>query len=220
MKRTVFLCLLLAVTSAALADDWPQWLGTERDGIWREPGVRKNLREEGAKVLWRAPVNWGYAGPAVAKGRVYVPDVVFTDDEFDGKTQGGRPREAVERILCLNAETGEPLWEYEYEVTYTISYPGGPRVTPTVVEDRLYFQGGASELYVAELDLSGNTPRSGQTSVLIEEFPNPVTNLHDFAVSFDGQTFFVSDAGSTDDTRPLRMIRSWTRLVDAGADSR
>jgi Tol biopolymer transport system component len=86
--------------------------------------------------------------------------------------------------------------------------------------DRLYFQGGASELYVAEVDLSGNTPRSGQTSVLIEEFPNPVTNLHDFAVSSDGQTFFVSDAGSTDDTRPLRMIRSWTRLVDAGADSR
>ncbi len=134
-------CALLASTCVAPADDWPQWLGEERDGVWREAGVRSDLPEEGAKVLWTTPVNWGYAGPAVASAKVYVPDFEFTDSEFDGQAQGGQPREGLERILCLSAETGKPLWEHKYQVTYTISYPGGPRVTPTVVEDRLYFQG-------------------------------------------------------------------------------
>lgn len=131
---------------AAWADDWPQWMGTNRDGIWRESGVLETLPEGGAKVLWRAPVNWGYAGPAVANGKVYLPDFVIPDGAFDGSSQGGQPLEGVERILCFDAERGKPLWKHEYEVTYTIAYPGGPRVTPTVQDGRVYFQGTMGHL--------------------------------------------------------------------------
>ena len=139
MKR--FALLLLASVSCALADDWPQWMGENRDGIWREAGVRKELPDGAAKVLWRAPVSWGYAGPAVANGKAYVPDFVMAEGAFDGTSQGGPPRQGIERILCLDAETGKLVWKHEYEVTYTVSYPGGPRVTPTVAEGRLYYQG-------------------------------------------------------------------------------
>ncbi len=128
-----------------MANDWPQWLGPQRDGIWREAGIRKDLKG-GPKVLWRTPVSWGYAGPAVAEGRVYVPDFVITDGEFDGNSQGGTPRTGMERILCLDAKTGEEIWKHEYEVTYTVSYPGGPRVTPTIQDGRLYFQGTMGHL--------------------------------------------------------------------------
>ena len=141
MKKIAF--LILASVSGLLADDWSQWLGDERDGIWREAGVRKDLPEAGAKVLWRAPVSLGYAGPAVAKGKVYVPDFLITDGAFDGSSQGGQPRKGLERILCLDAETGKPLWKHEYEVTYMVSYPGGPRVTPTVAEGRVFSLGKA-----------------------------------------------------------------------------
>ena len=144
---TITALLFLASLPEVFADDWPQWLGEKRDGIWREVGVRKDLPEGSAKVLWRQPVGLGYAGPAVAKGKVYVPDFVMADGDFDWRSQGGRPREGVERILCLDAETGKPLWKHEYEVTYTVSYPGGPRVTPTVVGDRLYFQGTMGHLW-------------------------------------------------------------------------
>ncbi len=139
--------LLLASLSSVLAADWPQWLGEKRDGIWREDGVRKDLPEGSAKVLWRAPVSWGYAGPAVAKGKVYVPDFVITEGDFDGKAQSAHPRKGLERILCLNAETGEEIWKHEYEVTYVVSYPGGPRVTPTVIDGHLYFQGTMGHLF-------------------------------------------------------------------------
>ena len=145
IMRTLAL-LLLVSTGGAFADDWPQWLGEQRDGIWREAGVRKSLPEAGAKIMWRAPVGWGYAGPAVAEGKVYLPDFVVTDGEFDARSQGGRPLKGLERILCLDAETGKPEWKFEHEVTYTVSYPGGPRVTPTVAGGRLYFQGTMGHL--------------------------------------------------------------------------
>lgn len=145
MKRLAL--MFLASMSAALAADWPQWLGEQRDGIWREAGVRKALPQEGARILWRTPVSWGYAGPSVAKGKVYVADFVITEGAFDGASQGGHPRQGRERILCLDAGTGKELWKHEHEVTYSVSYPGGPRVTPTVAEGRVYFQGTMGHLW-------------------------------------------------------------------------
>lgn len=139
--------LLVLTLSGAIADDWPQWLGEKRDGIWSEAGVRKDLPADGAKTLWRTPVHLGYAGPAVADGKVYVPDFVLAEDDFDGGSQGPHPRQGRERILCLDAETGEVLWKHGYEVTYNVSYPGGPRVTPTVTGGRLYFQGTMGHLW-------------------------------------------------------------------------
>lgn len=133
--------VLALLSSVAWADDWPQWMGTQRDGVWREAGVRTELKDGDAEVVWRAPVSWGYAGPAVANGKVYVPDFVVTDGDFDPRSQGGRPLAGRERILCLDAETGKELWKHEYEVTYTISYPGGPRVTPAIHDGLVYFQG-------------------------------------------------------------------------------
>ena len=38
-------CLALPLlAAAALADDWPQWLGPQRDGVWRETGLAENVR--------------------------------------------------------------------------------------------------------------------------------------------------------------------------------
>src|SRR5437773_1889484 len=73
--------VLVAVTTFGLqiaqvhADDWPQWLGPQRDGVWRESGIVEKLPPaNGLKFRWRTPVGGGYSGPAVAKGRVYIMD--------------------------------------------------------------------------------------------------------------------------------------------------
>ena len=50
------LAVWLAIgTSVCLADDWPQWLGQQRDGVWRETGIVE-IADDGPMV-WRA--NWG-----------------------------------------------------------------------------------------------------------------------------------------------------------------
>ena len=112
-----FLIAFFAITSAdtlARADDWPEWLGTNREGVWRETGLIHKFPAGGPVVRWRAPVGTGYSGPSVADGRVYVMDRERARDK-SGKplrvTREGVP--GLERTLCLNADDGKLVWKDE-----------------------------------------------------------------------------------------------------------
>src|SRR5262245_59777723 len=135
MRSCVVFAALVAAT-AARADDWPQWMGPRRDGTWAETGVLTAMPPGGPKRLWSAPVHGGYAGPAVAGGKVFVTD-------FDAGVVGGDPGKRAtlsgnERVLCHDTKTGGKLWEHKYPCKYTVSYACGPRCTPTVDGDRVY----------------------------------------------------------------------------------
>ncbi|MSR52892.1 MAG: pyrrolo-quinoline quinone [Gemmataceae bacterium] len=145
MKRLLCLFLALGSTSLAVADDWPQWLGPKRDSIWRETGILDKFPDGGPKVLWRAKVSGGFTGPAVADGKVYVADYLTEGDV--GKEVYDRTNfTGKERVLCLNAKTGTLVWKYEYDCKYTVSYPIGPRCTPTVSGGKVYFLGTEGNL--------------------------------------------------------------------------
>ncbi len=144
------LLFLVALTPLfARADDWPQWLGPQRDGYWRETGLIEKFPEGGPKVLWRQKCGMGYAGPAVSQGRVFVPDRVLDgqnpDNPFLPKAVGG-----TDRLLCLDEKTGDQLWKFEYPVEYRVSYAAGPRCTPTVDGDLLYWQDTMGDLFALE----------------------------------------------------------------------
>ncbi|MEC8935129.1 MAG: PQQ-binding-like beta-propeller repeat protein [Planctomycetota bacterium] len=144
--RTCGFVFCLAAAGLVAADDWPQWRGVERDGVWRETGIVKELPKK-LSFLWRAPVGMGYAGPAVAAGRVYLMDRVLgsgeenPDNPFDKKRVNGS-----ERILCFDAVSGKVLWKHSYPSNYTISYPYGPRTTPTVSGGKVYCLGAMGDL--------------------------------------------------------------------------
>src|SRR5207253_10830516 len=72
------LCAVL-FSSVSHADDWPQWLGPRRDGVWREAGIVDRFPKDGPKLRWRTPIGAGYAGPAVANGKVLVTDRVLPE---------------------------------------------------------------------------------------------------------------------------------------------
>ena len=138
-------CFLLTANSVLMAEDWPQWMGRQRDNIWRETKIIDSFAKEGAKILWRCPVGGGYSGPAVSQGRVYVTDFQpeLQPDEAGNQRKNSRGRE---RTLCLDETTGNLLWEHSYPVTYTVSYPAGPRCTPNVDENRVYTLGAQGDL--------------------------------------------------------------------------
>src|SRR5262245_9574586 len=100
-RRFVIVALLL--TGPARADDWPQWLGPQRDSVWRETGLLDRFPDGGPKVLWRTPIDGGYAGPAVANGRVYVTDYVVTEGKRVNHYAGRPKLKGKERVLCLDA---------------------------------------------------------------------------------------------------------------------
>jgi outer membrane protein assembly factor BamB len=141
-------CGLLILTSNCMlqAEDWPQWMGPHRDGVVRQSGLIQQVPAEGLKVLWRAPVAGGYAGPAVADGRVFVADYVLKNGKHTYNSGGRDELEGTERVLCFDAATGKPLWNYAYERPYYLSYGTGPRATPTVDGDRVYALGAHGDL--------------------------------------------------------------------------
>src|SRR5689334_2858296 len=124
MRYRFGMLLGLFLVSAVRADDWPQWLGPKRDGVWRETGILETFPKGGPKELWRVPIASGYSGPAVADGRVFV-----TDRPASGKQ---------ERVICVDEKTGNVLWQKEYPCTYKIAYPLGPRCSPLVAGDKVY----------------------------------------------------------------------------------
>jgi len=149
-------CLVSLVLFAAPADatqDWPQWLGPQRDGVWRETGILDKFPPGGPKLLWKTAIHKGYAGPAVANGRVYVTDMEFgvgttmPQSDFDRRKMAGQ-----ESVYCLDAATGKQLWKHSYDCTYDISYAHGPRCTPVVHDGKVYTLGAIGDLYCLSAD--------------------------------------------------------------------
>lgn len=147
-RRATWAWLVIASCcgAAVQAEDWPQWLGPQRDSQWREEGIVNRIPAEGLKVLWRVPVKYGYAGPAVANGRVYVPDLIVEEGELQNSPSGRSELRGRERLLCLDAATGKVLWQDEEPVVYRLSYPSGPRATPTVADGKVYMLGAEGHL--------------------------------------------------------------------------
>src|SRR5579872_3751994 len=152
-------CFALAILTlpllcaAAWADDWPQWLGPQRDGVWREKGIVEKFPPGGPKVRWRVEIGGGYAGPAVADGKVYVTDRILAK----GATNPANPftpanSDGEERVLCINDKDGKVLWTHAYACKYQMSYPCGPRCTPVVKDGKVYTLGGMGDLYCLDAD--------------------------------------------------------------------
>lgn len=144
---------LQTLSPAALAaDDWPQWMGPTRDGVYREDGLIRSIPADGLPIKWRVPIAAGYAGPAVQGDRVFVADYLRRSGEVVNDPGQRAELQGQERVHCLDAKTGETLWQHAYERPYSISYPNGPRCTPTVDEDRVYFLGSEGDLLCLQVD--------------------------------------------------------------------
>ena len=125
--------------------DWPEWRGRGRRGVWTKTGILDTFPDNGLKAAWRTPIRSGYAGAAVADGRVFVTDAQFPDPK--------RTR-AMERALALDERTGEILWTHEWETNYAglqLVYAIGPRATPTVDGNRVFVLGAMGNLFALEV---------------------------------------------------------------------
>lgn len=127
-------------------------MGASRDGVWSETGIIDAIPESGLTVKWRVPVSHGYSGPAVADGKVFVMDYVQEGGEMQNAPNGTPELQGKERMLCFDATSGKTLWNHSYRQPYKISYPGGPRCTPTVDGDRVYMLGAQGKLTCLKTD--------------------------------------------------------------------
>ena len=134
--------LALIVVAAAgthvAAQDWPQFLGPGRDGRYTGPPLAESWPGGGPTQLWSRPVGAGFAGPAVAGGRVILFHRLGA-------------REVVE---ALDAGTGDTVWRYDYATSYRddFGFDEGPRSVPVVHDGRVYTFGAQGQLHAVDLE--------------------------------------------------------------------
>lgn len=135
MAACAVLCLSTVVTTRAI-DDWPQWRGTNRDGISAEKGLMKQWPSGGPARLWTATgAGDGYSSFAVVNGRLY--------------TLGARS--GTEYVMAFDTASGKKVWEVANGQRFGNDRGDGPRATPTVDGDRLYAYGASGDISALEL---------------------------------------------------------------------
>jgi outer membrane protein assembly factor BamB len=129
---------LMAVLSMSLVqNDWPQWLGSDRDNKSKETGLLKTWPEGGPKKVWHIPaVGAGFGPVSVAAGKIYIlgdvedASYLFSLDEKDGKI-----------LWKTKVGPGRNSSKKEWQ---------GVRTAPTVDGDRVYAMAEGGELICAE----------------------------------------------------------------------
>jgi len=117
---------------AALAGDWPQFLGPTRDGVYPGSDIAPAWPSAGPPVVWKRDVGEGFAGPVVSGGKL----ILFH------RLQG---REIIE---CLDAATGKNVWSQEYPTAYRddFGFDEGPRSAPVIAGGVVYTFGAEGVL--------------------------------------------------------------------------
>ena len=129
--------LALAAGAQTSVSDWPQFLGPERNGVYRGPALAETWPSSGPRVVWQKQVGQGFSGPVVAQGRVILFHRVSD-------------REVVE---SLDARTGAPQWQYGYPTSYRddFGFDEGPRAVPVVANGVVYTFGAEGQLHAISL---------------------------------------------------------------------
>lgn len=146
---TAFSSLLLFVlaSSPAVAEDWPQFLGPDRNGVSQETGLIDQWPEGGPKEVWRSECGPGMSGLAIADGRLFT---MFQDARR-------------QYVICLNAKTGERIWRTGVAPAYRNGQGDGPRATPTVNGGAVFVFTGQGVL--AALDAKNGSIRWSQDAL-------------------------------------------------------
>jgi outer membrane protein assembly factor BamB len=136
--------LLGLMAGTAVAADWPQWRGPNRDGKSADAGLLKEWPAGGPKLAWKlADVGTGYGSVAVVGDKAYLIGA-------EGKKAG-----AKEFVLCLSTADGKQLWKTPLDTAqarFLDGWGGGPRGTPTVVDGKLFALGASGDLVCLNAD--------------------------------------------------------------------
>jgi outer membrane protein assembly factor BamB len=132
---------VLLLSAACHANDWPQFLGPTRNGVYSGSDLAEHWASEGPPVVWQKTVGHGFSGPAVAHRQL----ILF-------HRLGDR-----ETVECLDARSGLSIWTFDYPTTYQddFGFDDGPRATPCIMEGRVYTFGAQGMLHCLDAK-SGN----------------------------------------------------------------
>ncbi len=128
--------LLFSCIMHLYAQDWPQYLGPNRNSISDQKGILRTWPATGPEVLWTANIGIGYGGPVAKDGKIYLLD---RDDKVG------------DNLRCFELSTGKELWNFAYDAPGSVSFPGS-RSVPVVDSKHVYTCGPYGDLYCIDIN--------------------------------------------------------------------
>lgn len=117
-----FLSVAVSPATMLSAEDWPQFLGLNRNGVSTEKALIDEWPADGPRVAWRTTLGVSMSSVVVSEGRAYT---LFQN-------------ESELFIVALDAATGKELWRTAFGIAYENAMRNGPRSTPTVSGGRVF----------------------------------------------------------------------------------
>lgn len=201
MIQALALLLVSLPAAAAPTDDWPGFRGEARNGAAAATGVF--TPERGALATgWKRPLGSGYAGVAVAGGRLVT---LFAAGEEDV-------------VAAFDTASGNELWRRPLGPTYR-GHDGshdGPIATPLIAQGKVYALGATGRLLAFDLATGGPVwatdlpAEHGAKAPFYGFSSSPLlaggTLVVEYAVQGEGETIRSSVAGFD----PATGERRWT----------
>jgi outer membrane protein assembly factor BamB len=129
--RTILvLVFTLLVSAGSMVEEFSQWRGPRRNGVYPEKGLKNLWPENGPDMLWSFEgLGAGHGSVGLAKDKIFIlgmPDTIGVLYAFDFK--------------------GKLIWKKNYGLEWHENYTG-PRSTPTIVGERVYFESGQGTVF-------------------------------------------------------------------------
>ena len=137
-KRKIYITMVVLLVCMANihAQDWPQYLGPNRNSTSSQEGILRSWPENGPEVLWTVDLGIGFGGPVVKDGKVYLLD---RDDKVGDK------------MRCFDLSNGKELWNFAYDAPGSVMFPGS-RSVPTLDGNHIYSCGHNGDLYCININ--------------------------------------------------------------------
>jgi len=121
------------LAACALAEDWPQFLGPTRNGIYSGADLSAKWPPAGPALIWKKDVGQGFSPPVVAQGRLILFHRIGD-------------KEVIE---ALDPTAGKPIWKFDYPTRYRddFGFDEGPRAAPAIAAGRVYTFGAEGTLH-------------------------------------------------------------------------
>src|SRR5262245_48696436 len=113
----------ILIALSAIAADWPQHFGPNRDSHSSETGIANSWPKDGPKVAWRKKAGSGWSGAVVAGDRAILFHRVDNEEVAE----------------CIDVATGKEIWKKGYRTRYTdnFNFDDGPRATPLIADGKV-----------------------------------------------------------------------------------
>ncbi len=129
------LTFLIISTFVIQAQDWPQFLGPNRNSTSPQKGILRSWPANGPEVIWTVNVGPGYGGPVIRNGKVYLLD-------RDDKTG--------DIMRCFDFNNGKELWKFGYNAPGSVMFPGS-RSVPAVDDKYVWSVGHNGDMYCIDI---------------------------------------------------------------------